>query len=266
MLAASSGLYLFGMVLNDLCDRTLDEVERPERPLPAGLVSVPFAAGLATALALAGLACAFAVGWRTGGVAAGLFAAIVGYDSYFKKTFAGPLAMGLCRGLNVLLAMSPAFGQGVAEAPFDLDNPVAQQFAELWWWLVPLAAAVYVAGFTVFARDEALVSRRFSLALGFGLIAAGLGLHAYGISRVADFGHPVWRIAGVMAAFIAFRCGWALHSPSPFRVQRAVLVCILNLCWIAALWLLAAFGRDLALWPVLLLLPALLLGRWINGT
>ena len=39
LLAASSSLYLAGMVLNDAFDREIDALERPERPLPSGRIA-----------------------------------------------------------------------------------------------------------------------------------------------------------------------------------------------------------------------------------
>ena len=39
LLLASAGLYLGGMVLNDVFDAQLDAVERPERPIPSGDIS-----------------------------------------------------------------------------------------------------------------------------------------------------------------------------------------------------------------------------------
>ena len=40
LLLSSAGLYLGGMVLNDVFDARLDAVERPERPIPSGRVSI----------------------------------------------------------------------------------------------------------------------------------------------------------------------------------------------------------------------------------
>ena len=58
--AAVVALYAAGMVLNDVCDLELDRVERPERPLPSGAVSVSTAATVGAALLAAGVALAAA--------------------------------------------------------------------------------------------------------------------------------------------------------------------------------------------------------------
>src|SRR5262245_31416334 len=55
--AASVGLYAAGMVWNDIADRRVDAVQRPERPLPSGKVSTLAAITLGTALIAAALLC-----------------------------------------------------------------------------------------------------------------------------------------------------------------------------------------------------------------
>src|SRR6185369_9807591 len=55
LLAGSlSCFYLGGMVLNDLCDRDYDRINRPSRPIPAGRISIGAAGGLAFLLFAAG--------------------------------------------------------------------------------------------------------------------------------------------------------------------------------------------------------------------
>ena len=52
LLAASAGLYLSGMVFNDVFDRKRDAAERPNRPIPSGRIGVLPAAVLGLAGAL----------------------------------------------------------------------------------------------------------------------------------------------------------------------------------------------------------------------
>ncbi len=115
VLAAMSAMYVGGMYLNDAFDREFDARERPERPIPAGLVqaSTVFAAGFGLLglgvlfLALAGPAAA-AVGLA-------LAATIIYYDRNHKNNPLSPLVMGICRtlvyvgaGFAVTLSLSPA--------------------------------------------------------------------------------------------------------------------------------------------------------------
>jgi 4-hydroxybenzoate polyprenyltransferase len=108
--ACSVCLYWAGMALNDYADREVDAEERPHRPIPSGRVTPGFALGLAAVLSAAGLAGAVACGGRRGlDVAVPLTAVIWAYDLGLKEhCVAGPAAMGLARGLDVLMGAAPA--------------------------------------------------------------------------------------------------------------------------------------------------------------
>ena len=115
LLGASAGLYLSGMVWNDIFDREQDAKERPKRPIPSGRVSLRAANTFASLLTVIGLACAAAAGWRSLAIAGMLTACIFLYDGVLKKTPLGPLFMGGCRSLNVILGASTA-GERFANA------------------------------------------------------------------------------------------------------------------------------------------------------
>ena len=69
VLAASLCLYAGGIALNDFFDRNLDAVERPERPIPSGIVPAITAGLLGFSLLLAGVAFAFRASSGTGAIA-----------------------------------------------------------------------------------------------------------------------------------------------------------------------------------------------------
>ncbi|WP_353815832.1 SCO3242 family prenyltransferase [Agromyces sp. SYSU T00266] len=101
---ASVLLYWGGMALNDAADAELDRVERPERPIPSGRVSRRAAVATAGGLTIAGIAVAGLTGGRSSlAVALPLVGAIWAYDLAAKRSVLGPLVMGACRGLDVLL-------------------------------------------------------------------------------------------------------------------------------------------------------------------
>ena len=52
---ASVALYWSGMALNDWADRTVDAIERPERPIPSGRITPSQALAVAGALSASGL-------------------------------------------------------------------------------------------------------------------------------------------------------------------------------------------------------------------
>ncbi len=101
-------MYTAGMFLNDAFDFESDAVARPDRPLPAGDVSLAAAFAVGTVLMAAG-ELIVAVNGGFGGPALwglGLAAAIVYYDVRHKRDRFGPLVMGICRGLVYCVAAS----------------------------------------------------------------------------------------------------------------------------------------------------------------
>ncbi len=108
LLAASTAcLYGGGIVFNDVFDAELDKIERPERAIPSGLISLQNAAIFGTLLLSAGIVLA-ALNSLTSGILALLVAVFALLYNKFGKhhSFFGPLNMGLCRGFNLLLGLS----------------------------------------------------------------------------------------------------------------------------------------------------------------
>ena len=107
LLLATTGLYGGGVVFNDVFDAQLDATERPERPIPSGIVSVMAAAIFG--VALLGGAVFLAWWWSplSGIVAAATAAAALVYDRFGKHhSMLGPVNMGLCRALNLILGVT----------------------------------------------------------------------------------------------------------------------------------------------------------------
>ncbi|MBX3440522.1 MAG: UbiA family prenyltransferase, partial [Planctomycetaceae bacterium] len=161
LVVATCGLYLSGMVFNDVFDRHIDAVERPGRPLPSGRVSLRAAVILGSLLMSGGVLSAAVVGRHTLTIAVMLSACILAYDGGLKRTPVGPLVMGSCRLLNLIMAASSDW----------------ERFEQLWWrpqiWIAA-GMGVYIVGVTWFARTEAERSRRGPLALAAVVINLGL--------------------------------------------------------------------------------------------
>jgi len=112
VLIALSAFYIGGMFLNDAFDAETDAVERPERPIPAGLVSrgSVFASGFGMLifsvlmLVWVGIGFTAGTGWWPAICGMGLAAAIVFYDWYHKANPLSPLVMGVCRVLVYITA------------------------------------------------------------------------------------------------------------------------------------------------------------------
>jgi 4-hydroxybenzoate polyprenyltransferase len=100
LVLAVSFFYLAGMSLNDICDLEIDRVQRPERPIIAGRVSLAEAKILTLALFLSGLVL-LALAPSLNGLLAGgvLVATIVAYDLRHKNNPFSVLLMAACRFL-----------------------------------------------------------------------------------------------------------------------------------------------------------------------
>ena len=142
LLAVSACLYLAGMAWNDLFDLEEDAVLRPERPLPAGDVSLTGGYLTAVILTTVGVMLAMAAGRLSFLIAAALALCIFLYDALLKNVpIVGPLCMGSCRGLNLLLGMS-----GHAYCACYLHEPTVV--------IPPVALCLYVTAVTAAAAWE----------------------------------------------------------------------------------------------------------------
>lgn len=107
LLIASACFYMAGMAWNDIFDLAEDCRLRPERPLPAGKISMTTAVLLASLLSLAGLMLIMRAGVASFFVGAALLLLILIYNAFAKHLEGvGPLVMGGCRGLNFILGMT----------------------------------------------------------------------------------------------------------------------------------------------------------------
>jgi 4-hydroxybenzoate polyprenyltransferase len=146
-LVALSLFYVGGMYLNDAFDREFDRHKRPERPIPAGLVTARtvFLAGfgmliLALLLLLwAGYGFAGGTAWHAPAAGLALSATIVFYDWHHKNNPLSPAIMGLCRmlvyvtaGLSVATSLPPAL------------------------WVAAVVLLSYLIGLTYIAKQEHL--------------------------------------------------------------------------------------------------------------
>jgi len=254
LLGASASLYLAGMLFNDVFDRALDAQERPERPIPSGRVVVRNAVILGAILVILGNALAAGAGMQSLLVALILTACIFAYDGLLKGTLIGPVAMGACRALNVLLGAS-ATGSG-----------------EL--WSIPLvhvavAMGIYIAGVTLFAKQEAGVSKRLPLVVAIGVVDLGLALLIAWFTNVQgpQAGQAAIIVLAVIALTVNRRMISALREPGSTRVQATVRMLLMSYITLDAAIVMHATGSPVYTAAVLaLLVPAALLGRWMSIT
>ena len=146
-LVAMSLFYVGGMFLNDAFDAEIDAIERPERPIPSGIVSKRsvFVAGFS--LLAAGVAVVAVVKLLiTGGALLPALVAslllgfcIVLYNVWHKANPISPLIMGMCR---VLVYLTTAL--------------LVASSMNLFMLLACLALLAYLIGLTAIAKQENL--------------------------------------------------------------------------------------------------------------
>ena len=259
LILATTGLYLAGMVFNDIFDRGLDAQERPQRPLPSGRITLRKALLFGGSLLVMGLLGAANAGWLCLVMATLLTVTIFAYDGGLKRTLIGPVVMGSCRTLNVLLGASGAATSwaGLWEMP------------QLW---AALCLGVYIAGVTWFARTEATESRRWSLLGAIVTIDVGLGGLLCWAGRVGPLlkwkgaGQPMVAVSilAVIALTLNRRALAAIATPKPEFVQAGVKIMLWSIITLDAALIYLQRGDShtpYALAVVGLLMPTMLLRR-----
>jgi 4-hydroxybenzoate polyprenyltransferase len=267
LLASSCCLYLAGMVFNDVFDRKQDALERPGRPIPSGRVSLTSAIVLGSLLMIGGVIAAALVTRVSLQVASLLVVAILSYDSFLKRTPLGPLAMGSCRFLNVLL--------GASDQRFWMASGllVRPQIA------AAIGLGIYIVGVTIFARSEAKTSRRWQLGLAQLVFNAGIAVL---VGLICSWPVSSWPprgngpVAVAMLVVIAFtlnrRSVAAIIDPSPATVQTTIKLMLLSYVMLDAtlvFWKMSEsgpYGTGHALVTSALVIPALLLSKIIPMT
>lgn len=260
LLAASACLYAGGVTLNDVFDRHLDAVERPERPIPSGRVSASRAGLMGAALLALGAALASQATGTAALVAAAIAGSVVLYDAWGKhRPLIGPVNMGMCRALNLLL--------GVAAIPGAVI-PAA------WLGALPLT---YIAAVTAVSRGEVLGgSRRVALAalvlitaviVALGFMAASPTFQAMrgsGGPGGLQWSDALWRslpalaLTGLLAARVVPPFRAVLTDSSAGAVRLAVRTGVLSLVLLDAVIGAAYAGM---IYSLAILVTALVAGR-----
>lgn len=223
MLAGTSaGLYLFGMVQNDLVDVRRDRRLKAPRPLATGELGMGVAVVLLVltgGLAAVGAVMLSVVANRGGALtmAIGTFAAINLYNLAAKRgpAYVAVGAMGLCRFLN--------FGIGVVAAagfPREIGLELLYPSGPLWvrHALTLFFAGVVVTGYSICARSGIRVSTRpWSV--------------AFVVAAVAGFAMIAFSVAGESPTFLA-------------PVARVFAALLLAGLWPGGLWSAAGPARE----------------------
>ena len=245
LVISTIGLYGGGVVLNDVFDAELDKVERPERAIPRGLISKNAAALFGVLLLIAGIAAAAVI--HTAGlfsssaiIALSIAVCAVIYDKWMKhNAILGPLNMGICRGLNLLLGMS-------------ILPAVLPQYG-----YIAIVPVIYIAAITMVSRGEVHGGRKSTLYAAVLLYAIVIA----GILTIGFVNNYIWyalAFAVLFGAMIFPPLQKAIRNPAASLIGKAVKAGVIALIIMNAAWA-AAFGAIYFALLIVLLLPVSLL-------
>ncbi|MGB7528144.1 UbiA-like protein EboC [Sphingobacterium cellulitidis] len=219
-------LYTGGIVFNDVFDAALDQVERPERPIPSGRIKKSSAAILGTVAFAIGCALAFLVNVSAFTISLAIVLMCLLYNGKAKHHFiAGPIVMGTCRGLNLLL--------GMALLPASLE-----------YWYIAIVPIIYIASVTNISRGEVYGNNKTAMLVSIGLYAMVILTLLYFTFVSKNY------LAIIFILFFTFMIARplfkALKSLDPMDVRKAVkfgvlALILMNASWIAisGFWILA---------------------------
>ncbi|NNF19835.1 MAG: UbiA-like protein EboC, partial [Flavobacteriaceae bacterium] len=217
-----------------------DRLERPERPIPSGLIPRNSATIFGAVLLIGGILAAYTASPISGLVALVLALAILLYDAFSKKyTFLGPLNMGVCRGLNLLLGIS-----------------VAGVINELWYCIIPI---LYIFAITLISRGEVHGNNKGHIIWAAVLYAIVLLCVIYAVTINAE-NISLGLIFSLLLALLIYRPLWkAYKENSAANIKKAVMAGVISLIVLdaslaisfAPLWYAILI---LLLWPLAILL------------
>lgn len=240
---AVSLLYIGGMFLNDAFDAEVDAVERPERPIPAGLVTRREVLAYAAVMFALGVVLAFTTGTLAGVGAITATALIVLYDWVHKRTWLAPGLMAACR-----VAVYWTAGLAVVTPRFEM---IAWGGAVLFAYVLGLTYAA--------ARENTHAVVRIVPLLG--LIAPGLATAPYLVDRTSG-----------LLALILF-VGWTawcvrlVRSRQPTSIRRGIGGLIAGIALVDGLWLASVYPSSPAFASAIgAFALTILLQRYVAGT
>ncbi len=242
LILSTTGLYGGGVVFNDVFDAKLDSVERPERPIPSGLIPKTQAALFGAILLLIGIGSAF-FSFTSLIIAVLIALSALIYDKYGKHhSFLGPINMGLCRGLNLLL--------GISIIPDSIFK----------FGFLAIVPIIYIAAITMISRGEVHGGKRSILYCAvtfYGIVIASILTFSF-MNREMIYALPFLLLFGMMIFPPLYK---AIQDPQGKLIGKAVKAGVIALIPMNASWA-AAFGEIYVAVSILLLLPvSLYLGK-----
>jgi 4-hydroxybenzoate polyprenyltransferase len=243
LLLASSCFYCAGMALNDAFDADTDARERPGRPIPSGRIRLRSAFYLGFGLLLSGLILSRMAGFSSFIVGILLTAAIIAYDGGMKRfKWFGPITMGACRYLNLLLGLSVA--------------PIA------WPALaIPVLTGVHIFGVTALSRQETRGNDPQGIMVcAVSLVLVSIGYASLWLAGVLPDSTGLI-LCGLWTILLMLVLAQLLRLPSPANAQRSVKWMLLALIILDGIIVLGSCSWPWAILVWLLLIPAVAIAR-----
>ncbi len=245
----ATGLYLYGMVLNDLVDRRRDRLMETGRPLATGAVGVPTAVLLLILTAALAAGCAWHLGRTARGgatvIAIGAFAAINLYNLAAKHgpSFVAMTVMGMCRFLNFFIGVAAAVG-----VPHDITPDLLALSGPLWvrHGISLFFATCIVTGYSIGVRRGLTMSSRPWMVTFFVGAVVGFGMIAVAVATsIEGFHAPVARVFALLLLTALWPGGlWSAAGPertprqySPFIARMLYWLILLDAAFVADQWL-----------------------------
>jgi len=160
--AATAFLFAGGAIYYDVLNAKQDAIDHPNRAIQSGAVSPGWAKPIGFILLLIGIALA-GVGSNVGGfIALAITFFILIYAKLAKSNpVFGPLFLGICRGLNLIL--------GISLVAFEMQA----------WWFLALIPIIYTYAVALIAYSKKSKHTKQDLQIGALLYAAALGAILY---------------------------------------------------------------------------------------
>lgn len=234
---ATACLYAGGIVFNDVFDIKSDTLNRPERVIPSGKLTLKQAKKLGTYLFAIAIGSCFFVSKLSFVISISIALCALLYDKYGKHHSAlGPVNMGLCRGLNLILGMSI-----LTDLPFK-------------FYLIAIIPVIFITAITLTAQKETKGKNKLAIGLAIvldTLVVVGFGLlylyYNFNLKNALVF-VSLWYAVNAFAKLKAI-----LHNEPAF-IMKAVKTGILSLIPLNASYV-AGFSNISFAMAVLCLLP-----------
>jgi 4-hydroxybenzoate polyprenyltransferase len=290
LIISSVLLYASGIVLNDYFDMKVDKKERPGRPLASGSIAVRSALILAASSITAANILTLFVGWTSFIVSCVLTSVIFGYNYRLKRNaISNPLVMGTARFLNVILGGSSALGVVPA-----MDMMLV---------FVGYCLFLYTAAISVLSRMEVSEAGKFfkrSYLIPIVLSISNIFVTVVSILIVGFFGYLHIAFIFNMMVFLSIMIVTFFHLFTKLRgprrlvgetqyrkaslkvkkdnandinrtnvsheIQRTIKSLILSIIVLDSIFLSGLVGIYAGLAVILLIIPAILLGRRLYVT